>query len=106
MNRLLLALTFAGACSIAAFAQTTTTPPANDGETPAVATPDGNNPTAPVEGANSFTEEQVKQRLTDAGFVDITGLKLDDKGVWRASASKGGKAFMVALDYQGNIVTN
>ncbi|WP_082571680.1 PepSY domain-containing protein [Ensifer sp. Root1298] len=83
------------------------TPPATaDGDTPAVATPDTTNPTAPVAGANSFTEEQAKDRLTDAGYTDVTGLKLDDKGVWRATASKDGKSMQVALDYQGNIVAN
>ena len=42
----------------------------------------------------------------EAGYADIAGLKLDDKGVWRCTAMKDGKSVNVALDYQGNIVAN
>lgn len=101
MKKLLLAAALVGASTISAFAQTTTTA---EGDTPAVATPDSKNATAPVEGANSFTEDQAKERITEAGYADVTGLTLDDKGVWQAKAMKDGKAVAVALDYQGNIV--
>lgn len=104
MKKLLLAAAFVGASTLAAFAQTSTAP-ATDGDTPAIATPDDKNATAPVEGANSFTEDQAKERLVAAGYTDVTGLKLDDKGVWRGTATKDGKSVNVALDYQGNIVT-
>lgn len=106
MKKLLLAAALVGASTFGAFAQTTTTPPATDGDTPAVATPDSGNATAPVEGANSFTEDQAKERITEAGYADVTGLTLDDTGVWRGTASKDGKSVNVALDYQGNIVAN
>lgn len=105
MKKLLFAALVAGASTFGAFAQTTPAP-ATDGETPAVATPDSRNPTAPVEGANSFTEEQAKERITEAGYTDVAGLTLDDKGVWRGTAMKDGKSVNVALDYQGNIVTD
>ena len=104
MKKLLLAAAFVGASTFAAFAQTSTTP-ATDGDTPAVATPDSENATAPVEGANSFTEDQARERIVEAGYADVTGLTLDDKGVWRGTATKDGKSVGVALDYQGNIVT-
>lgn len=104
MKKLLLAAAFVGASTFAALAQTSTAP-ATDGDTPAIATPDDKNATAPVEGANSFTEEQAKERIIEAGYADVTGLKLDDKGVWRGMATKDGKSVNVALDYQGNIVT-
>jgi hypothetical protein len=42
----------------------------------------------------------------DAGYAEVTGLTLNDKGVWQAKASKDGKSVNVALDYQGNIVAN
>ncbi|MBD9650431.1 PepSY domain-containing protein [Ensifer sp. NPDC090286] len=106
MKKLLLAAVFLGASTIGALAQTATPPATANGDTPAVATPDTTNPTAPVAGANSFTEAQAKDRLTKAGYSDVTGLKLDDKGVWRATASKDGKSVQLALDYQGNIVAN
>ena len=105
MKKLLLAAAFVGASTLGAFAQTSTAP-ATDGDTPAIATPDDKNATAPVEGANSFTEDQVKERLVEAGYTDVTGLKLDDKGVWRGTGTKDGKSVNLALDFQGNIVAN
>lgn len=92
-----------GASTLSAFAQTTPAPSPND-NTPAVATPGAKNPAAPVEGANSFTEAQAKERIENAGYTDVKGLKLDDKGIWMASATKDGKSLSVALDYQGNVV--
>lgn len=102
---LFLALALVGASASGAFAQASSAP-ATDGDTPAVATPDSKNPTAPVEGENSFTEEQAKERITKAGYADVTELTQDDKGVWRGTAMKDGKTVNVALDYQGNVVAN
>ncbi len=87
--------------SAAAFAQTQSSDTA---DTPAVATPDTNNPSAPVEGENSFTEDQARSRIQDAGYTDVKDLKLDDKGFWNASAMKGQSQVKVVLDYQGNVV--
>lgn len=60
---------------------------------------------APVPGANSFTESQAKGRIADRGFTDVSGLTKDKDGVWRGTATKDGKQVHVALDYQGNVVT-
>jgi len=100
---LIFAAALVGASVTVAVAQTTPAP-STDGNTPAVATPDTKNPTAPVAGANSFTESQAKERIEKAGYSSVSGLKLDDKGVWQASATKDGKPVKVSLDYQGNIV--
>jgi len=97
---ILIATALFSAVSLQAFAQT-----ANDGETPAVTTPHSKNPDAPVEGANSFTESQAKERIAEAGYVDVSALKLDDKGVWRGTATKDGQSISIGLDYQGNVVT-
>lgn len=105
MNKLLLAAALVGATTFGAYAQTSTTP-STDGDTPAVAMPEDKNATAPVEGANSFTEDQAKERIAEAGYADVAALKLDDKGVWRGTAMKDGKSMNVALDYQGNIIAN
>ncbi|MDE1991655.1 MAG: PepSY domain-containing protein [Rhizobiaceae bacterium] len=82
-----------------AFAQSQT--PSTSQATPAVNTEQ--NPGAPIAGKNSFTESQAKSRLEGAGYTDVTGLKLDDQGVWRATASKDGRQGAVSLDFQGNI---
>lgn len=99
-NMIIVAAALMGAVATAAFAQTA---PSAEGDTPAVATPDSQNPTAPVEGANSFTEAQARERIEEAGYTEVSGLKLDDKGVWQATAMKDGKSVSVALDYQGNV---
>lgn len=106
MKKLLLAAVFLGASTFGALAQTSTPPATTDGDTPAVAAPDSTNPTAPVAGANSFTEEQAKKRIVEAGYTDVAGLKLDSEGVWRGSAMKDGKSVQIAVDYQGNVVAN
>jgi hypothetical protein len=59
---------------------------------------------APVPGANSFTEGQARARMGDAGFNDVQELRLDDQGIWRGRAMRGGQQTGVALDYQGNVV--
>jgi hypothetical protein len=70
-----------------------------------VATPETPDAAAPVEGANSFTEAQARERIEAAGFTGIADLKLDDQGVWQATAMKDGKSMPVAMDYQGNVVS-
>ncbi|MGO4567645.1 PepSY domain-containing protein [Rhizobium sp. 2YAF20] len=94
----ILSLALAVTASVA-FAQSQT--PTTSQTTPAVKTEQ--NPGAPVAGKNSFTEAQAKSRIEEAGFKDVTGLKLDDQGVWRATASKDGKQAGVSLDFQGNV---
>ena len=81
--------------------------PANPkANTPAVNTPNSPpNPGAPVAGANSFTEGQAKSRIEANGFTNVSGLRKDDQGVWRGTASKDGRSFSVSLDFQGNVVT-
>lgn len=59
---------------------------------------------APLPGANSFTEAQVKSRLEENGFTEVTGLMQDDQGIWRGQAMMQATTFDVAVDYRGNIV--
>ncbi|CDZ29117.1 hypothetical protein [Neorhizobium galegae] len=103
MKKIIFAAALLGASTVVALAQTTPAPNAN-GNKPAVATPDSKNVTAPVEGANSFTEAQAKDRIEKAGFSGVKDLKKDDKGIWMAAGMKDGKAVVIALDYQGNVV--
>ncbi|MGV2186571.1 PepSY domain-containing protein [Rhizobium rhizogenes] len=101
MKKILLTSTCLLMAASAVLAQSET--PSTSQDTPAIA-PSTTNPGAPVQGKNSFTEDQVRSRLAAGGFGTITDLKLDDQGVWRASAVKDNKPVRVALDYQGNIV--
>jgi hypothetical protein len=61
---------------------------------------------APYAGANSFTENQAKDRVVANGFTDVSALAKDDKGVWRGTASQGGSKVNVAVDFKGNVVAN
>ena len=80
-------------------------PPANDGpKNKAINSKNGNKPGAPVAGANSFTEGQAKSRIESKGFSNVSGLKKDDKGVWRGTAMRDGKSIDVSLDFEGNVV--
>lgn len=65
-----------------------------------------NDPNAPLKGANSFTEGQARDRALARGYVDVTGLKKDDDGIWRGSANMDGKSVGVAIDYKGNVVSD
>ncbi len=72
---------------------------------PAVVTPEQTNPSAPVKGENSFTQDQAKSRMEEAGFTNVMGLTLDDEGVWHAAGEKDGAPVMIKMDYQGNITS-
>ena len=74
--------------------------------TPAIKTTPENNPGAPVEGANSFTESQAKARIESRGFSNVSGLIKDERGVWRGTAQKDGKTVQISLDFQGNVVAD
>jgi putative membrane protein len=78
-------------------ATTATKPDAN------VATPATSAPVL-LEGANSYTEAQARQRIIDLGFSDVSALAKDDKGIWRGTAAKSGKQTSIAVDFKGNVV--
>ncbi len=59
---------------------------------------------APLEGANSFTEAQAKDRVMANGMAMPATMAKDDKGIWRGTAMKDGKSVNVAVDYKGNVV--
>ena len=80
----------------AALAQTTTKTPSTSPQT--------GTRQPPVGGANSFTEAQAHDRIQNAGFSEVKGLKKDDQGIWRGTATQSGKQVNVALDFQGNVV--
>ncbi len=124
MKRILLGLALGTAALLPAFAQTTTPAPSTmppaattapggamrdtttgtNSSTPAVQTDSSRrNASAPVPGANSFTEGQARSRMEDAGFAGVTGLHKDDQGIWRGRGMRGGQSVDVSLDYQGNV---
>jgi len=54
-------------------------------------------------GANSYTESQARDRIAQAGYTDVQNLKLDNDGIWKGTAMKGGARVAVMLDFKGNV---
>jgi hypothetical protein len=59
---------------------------------------------APFEGANSFTEDQARDRVLAAGYTDVSALSKDDKGIWRGTARSKDGDVAIAVDFKGNVV--
>lgn len=72
---------------------------------PAITTSNANLKTsaAPVPGANSFTLNEARRRITAGGFTAVTALQKDRNGVWRGKAMRDGAPVSVFCDYQGNV---
>jgi putative membrane protein len=58
----------------------------------------------PAHGANSFTQNQARGRLTKAGYSRVSKLSKDRNGVWRGMAYRGRSHVRVGVDYKGNVV--
>lgn len=97
----------------AAMAQTAPTVGARPGSDQAKAAAGGNDNQAvattrtdaasPAHGANSFTIGQARSRIQAHGYDNVSGLRLDQNGVWRGHATKDGQTTTVWLDYKGNV---
>jgi hypothetical protein len=68
----------------------------------AVATTNAN-AAQPAHGANSFTKGEARRRIASHGFQKVSGLRKDNHGVWRGTATKDGTQTQVWLDYKGNV---
>ena len=99
MRNVILTSLICALMSAGATAQTSTTSPTPSPSAPA----DAN---APLPGANSFTEGQAKSRLEANGYSNVSGLKKDDNGVWKGTATHSGAQVNVSVDYRGNITRN
>lgn len=60
---------------------------------------------APLPGANSFTENQAKDRVVAHGWAVPAFMTMDADGIWRGTSMTDGKSTSVAVDYKGNVVT-
>ena len=100
MRLVITSLLAAGLLTSAVHAQTTTQ---SGPQNPAVKDMHENNSSAPVAGANSFTEGEAKSQIEAKGYTHVKGLKKDKDGVWHGSAMKDGSSTKVSVDYQGNV---
>ena len=58
---------------------------------------------APAAASNSFTEDQARGHIENAGYTNVTGLTKTPDGMWTAKAAKNGKTMDVALDFKGAV---
>lgn len=96
MKYILISAALLSATTMSAAAQTAAPPATAPKET---------NAAAPVQGANSFTEAQAKDRIEKSGFTAVSALKKDANGVWQGTAAKDGVTKDVMLDFKGNVVS-
>jgi hypothetical protein len=55
-------------------------------------------------GAASLSEEEAKSRIETKGYLEVSRLEKDKRGIWRGKASLGdGRSVDVILDLDGNI---
>jgi hypothetical protein len=61
-----------------------------------------NRPALP--GSASLDEDQAKLRIEAKGYLDLSGLERDRRGIWRGKATMNdGRAVDVILDLEGNV---
>ena len=69
------------------------------GDVPKVAPP-------AVTADNAMTEQQAQQKITAAGYTQVSSLTKDAGGSWHGTAVKDGATVKVALDSQGKVVAD
>jgi hypothetical protein len=56
--------------------------------------------------SNSFTEDQAKGHIENAGYTDVSDLQKTQDGLWTAKAKKAGKPVAVTVDFKGAVTAN
>jgi hypothetical protein len=51
-----------------------------------------------------ITQSEAVARIQDIGCSNVTGLRLDESGAWRAAATRNGRLVNVTIDRLGNIL--
>jgi hypothetical protein len=55
-------------------------------------------------GADSLNGDQAEQRIKAKGYLNVSALQKDNRGIWRGRASlKDGRPVAIVLDLDGNI---
>ena len=80
---------------------TTTTP-----NSQTLPTPPAQAATTPFTTERAFTADQAKSKIEAEGYSKLSGLRKDDKGVWRGKAMKDGLPVSVTLDAEGKVTPN
>lgn len=53
--------------------------------------------------SNSFTMDQAKGHIENAGYANVTGLTKTPDGLWTGQATKDGKPVTVSVDFKGAV---
>jgi hypothetical protein len=69
----------------------------------ALKSPDQIGPGPLAQGQNSFTRDEARSRIEQAGYTRVAGLIQDAQGLWHARAMRDGRPVNVALDYKGDV---
>jgi hypothetical protein len=66
--------------------------------------PNKSNPKAGSQGSDSLNEDQAKLLIENKGYLNVSRLEKDRRGIWRGKATlKDGRPVDVTLDLEGNI---
>jgi hypothetical protein len=61
-------------------------------------------PKAELEGSEQLDSDQAKSRIVGKGYLDVSNLEKDRRGIWRGKATmQDGRPVDVTLDLEGNI---
>jgi len=102
----ILALSLSLALGSAGLARAQAEPQSNPGSAPPNAplkSPDQMSPGPLAQGQNSFTRDEARSRIEQAGYTRVAGLIQDAQGLWHARAMRDGRPVNVALDYKGDV---
>lgn len=104
-SRATIALLVAISAGVPATLPAQTAPVASDqaAQNPATKSPDKMTGVPLAKGATSFTQEQAKKRLEEAGYSQVSDLTKDADGLWHARAMHHGHQVNAAVDYKGNV---
>ena len=58
---------------------------------------------AQTPGASSFTSDQAKGHIENAGYTGVGALTQTPDGIWHGTATKDGKSVAVSVDYKGAV---
>lgn len=54
-------------------------------------------------GANTYSRSDAMTRFGQAGYSNITGLRLESDGTWRGTGMKDGRSQNIMLDVRGGV---
>jgi hypothetical protein len=92
--------TTANAASVAAEPGGAVSPPESNGAVNADANMSATDAAA---ASTSFTEDQARGHIENAGYSDVSNLMKTADGLWTAKAKKDGKPVEVAVDFKGAV---